>query len=239
MNLLYVEDDPDAQQYVAKGLEERGYRVEVAGDGHRGVELGTGGAFDLIILDVSLPDQDGFDVLRSLRAAGVGTPVLFLSARGQVPDRVRGLELGADDYLSKPFAFAELLARIKAVARRRFDEPSDGQLCAGDLVLDLRRRTVERGGRRIELSPKQFRLLEYLLRHRGHVVSRDMILEHVWGLEFESFSNLIDVHINRLRKRVDRGFELRLIHTVKGAGYLLDERRVGPPADAEDGDAVA
>ena len=226
MKLLYVEDDPAAQQYIYKGLGEHGFLVEVVSDGASGLERAVRGSYDLLILDVMLPDMEGFEVLRRIREHGVETPVLFLSARSAVGDRVRGLELGADDYLPKPFAFAELLARIRAVARRRLGEPEEGRLVAGDLVVDLHRRIVERGGRRIDLSPKQFALLEYLLRHRGHVVSRTMITENVWGWGFESFSNLIDVHINRLRKKIDHGFETRLIHTVKGAGYILEVRGV-------------
>jgi two-component system copper resistance phosphate regulon response regulator CusR len=224
VRLLYIEDDPAAQQYIFKGLGEHGFLVEVVSDGASGTERATHGAYDLIILDVMLPDMEGFDVLRTLRQAGLTTPVLFLSARSAVGDRVRGLELGADDYLPKPFAFAELLARIRAIARRRLGEPEDGRLAMGDLILDLNRRTVERATRRVDLSPKQFALLEYLLRHRGHVVSRAMITENVWGWGFESFSNLIDVHINRLRKKIDYGYPTRLIHTVKGAGYILEER---------------
>jgi len=241
VKLLYVEDDPAAQQYIYKGLGEHGFLVEVVSDGTSGLERGTRGAYDLIILDVMLPDMEGYDVLRRLRQSGVQTPVLFLSARSAVGDRVRGLELGADDYLPKPFAFAELLARIRAVARRRLGEPEEGRLAAGDLVVDLHRRTVERAGRRVDLSPKQFSLLEYLLRHQGHVVSRTMITENVWGWGFESFSNLIDVHINRLRKKIDHGFQTRLIHTVKGAGYILEVRdEEGDPATAASGaDAFA
>lgn len=232
MKLLYVEDDPAAQQYIFKGLGEHGFLVEVVSDGAAGLERGTRGAYDLIILDVMLPDMEGYEVLRRLRHAGVQTPVLFLSAWSAVGDRVRGLELGADDYLPKPFAFAELLARIRAVARRRLGEPEEGRLGASDLSVDLHRRTVERNGRRIDLSPKQFALLEYLLRHQGHVVSRTMITENVWGWGFESFSNLIDVHINRLRKKVDHGFARRLIHTVKGAGYILELRDDDAESDA-------
>jgi two-component system copper resistance phosphate regulon response regulator CusR len=180
--------------------------------------------YDLIILDVMLPGHGGLPRSRALRQASVMTPVLFLF-RAQRRRRSRGgLELGADDYLPKPFAFAELLARIRAVARRRLGEPEDGRLAIADLVLDLNRRVVERSSRRIDLSPKQFALLEYLLRHRGHVVSRAMITENVWGWGFESFSNLIDVHINRLRKKIDHSQPIRLIHTVKGAGYILEER---------------
>jgi two-component system, OmpR family, copper resistance phosphate regulon response regulator CusR len=234
MKLLYVEDDPTAQQYIYKGLGEHGFRVDVVSDGASGYERALGGGYDLIILDVMLPDQEGFEVMRRLRGEGVETPVLFLSARSEVGDRVRGLELGADDYLPKPFAFAELLARIRAIARRHRGEPSDeGQIRVADLVLDLRRHSAQRAGRLIDLSPKQFALLEYLMRNRGQVVSRSMITENVWGLGFESFSNLIDVHITRLRKRVDREFDCKLIHTVKGAGYILEEREESSTAEAE------
>jgi two-component system copper resistance phosphate regulon response regulator CusR len=174
-----------------------------------------------------LPDSDGFEVLRSLCDKGVRTPALYLSARGDVADRIRGLNLGADDYLTKPFAFAELLARIQAVARRSLSEPDDGRLAIADLVLDLRRHAAERSGRPVELTPKEFSLLEYLLRNAGHAVSRAMITEKVWGYGFDTYSNLIDVHINHLRKKLDEDFEPKLIHTVKGVGYMLEDRSAG------------
>jgi len=180
--------------------------------------------FDLLILDVMLPDSDGFEILRSLREKGVPTPVLYLSARGDVADRIRGLNLGADDYLVKPFAFAELLARIQAVARRSLSEPDDGRLSIADLVLDLRRHAAQRSGRPVELTSKEFSLLEYLLRNAGYAVSRAMITEKVWGYGFDTYSNLIDVHINHLRKKLDQDFEPKLIHTVKGVGYMLEDR---------------
>ena len=224
LRILYIEDDPTAREYIHKGLSEHGYTVDVAGDAKSGVESALRGPYDLLILDVMLPDSDGFEILRSLREKGVPTPVLYLSARGDVADRIRGLNLGADDYLVKPFAFAELLARIQAVARRSLSEPDDGCLAIADLVLDLRRHAVERAGRPIELTPKEFSLLEYLLRNAGHAVSRTMITEKVWGLGFDTYSNLIDVHINHLRKKIDQDFEPKLIHTVKGVGYMLEER---------------
>jgi DNA-binding response OmpR family regulator len=196
----------------------------VAEDAASGIERALRDPYDLLILDVMLPDSDGFEILRSLRAKAVHTPVLFLSARGDVTDRIRGLNLGADDYLVKPFAFAELMARIQAVARRSLSEPDDGRLVMADLVLDLRRHAVERSGRPVELTPKEFHLLEYLLRNAGHAVSRAMITEKVWGFGFDTYSNLIDVHINHLRRKVDRGFERKLIHTVKGVGYMLEDR---------------
>jgi two-component system OmpR family response regulator len=224
MKILYVEDDPTAREYIRKGLEEHGFQVDEAADGEQGLELALARAYDLVVLDVMLPGRDGFEVLRELRQAGRSTPALFLSARGEVPDRVRGLDLGADDYLPKPFAFAELLARIRAVGRRRLAEPDDGRFEVADLVLDVRRHSVERAGGAVDLTPKEFELLRYLLRHLGQVVSRAMILEEVWGYGFDPYSNLIDVHINRLRRKIDRGFTPRLIHTVKGVGYILEPR---------------
>jgi two-component system copper resistance phosphate regulon response regulator CusR len=196
----------------------------VAGDAKGGMERALRDPFDLLILDVMLPDSDGFKILGAFREKGMPTPVLFLSARGDVADRIRGLNLGADDYLVKPFAFAELLARIQAVARRSLSEPDDGRLTIADLVLDLRRHAVQRSGRAVELTPKEFSLLEYLLRNTGHAVSRAMITEKVWGYGFDTYSNLIDVHINHLRKKLDQDFEPKLIHTVKGVGYVLEDR---------------
>ena len=224
LRILYVEDDPTAREYIHKGLAERGYTVEVAADGKAGLERALDGPFDLLILDVMLPEASGFDILREVRDRQIDTPVLFLSARGEVADRIEGLNLGADDYLVKPFAFAELLARIQAVARRSLAEPDSGQLSIANLVLDLRRHAVEREGQAIELTPKEFSLLEYLMRNESHAVSRGMITEKVWGYGFDSYSNLIDVHINHLRKKLDQDFEPKLIHTVKGVGYVLEDR---------------
>jgi heavy metal response regulator len=224
LRILYVEDDATAREYIEKGLSEQGYQVTTAGDAKTGLALALEAAFDLVILDVMLPDSDGFEILRTLRDKGVDTPAIFLTARSTVTDRIRGLNLGADDYLVKPFAFAELLARISAVARRTLAEPGDGKLAIGDLELDLRRHAVTRGGRPIELTPKEFSLLEYLLRHQGQAISRAMITEKVWGYGFDTYSNLIDVHINHLRKKVDKGFAAKLIHTVKGVGYVLEDR---------------
>lgn len=224
MKILYVEDDPTARQYIQKGLREHGHVVDVAADGADGLERALGGAYDLVILDVMLPELDGFDVLRRMRSAGVKTPVLFLSARGEVPDRVRGLNLGADDYLTKPFAFAELLARVQALGRRHGGEPEDGILRLADLELDTRRRIARRSGERIELTAKECALLEYFLRNPGQVLSRTMITERLWGYSFDSYSNVIDVHIAHLRKKIDRDRERKLLHTVKGVGYALEDR---------------
>jgi len=233
MQILYVEDDPTTRQFVEKGLRRHGFDVDVAATGQEGLHLALGRAYDAVILDVALPDVEGFDVLARLRRAEIHSPVLFLSARGEAGDRIRGLNLGADDYLPKPFAFAELVARLRAVARRHLNEPDDGVLRVVDLILDTRRREVRRGEARIELSPKQFSLLEYLMRNASYVVSRDMIIEKVWGYGFASRSNAIDVHINVLRRKVDRDFQPKLIHTVRGIGYVLDER----PANGRSPDA--
>jgi len=224
LRILYVEDDPTAREYIQQGLVEHGYEITVAGDAGEGERLAMAAPFDLLILDVMLPDSNGFDLLQTLRQKGLETPALFLSARSSVQDRIRGLNLGADDYLVKPFAFAELLARINAVARRTAAEPGDGKIVLADLELDLRRHAVCRAGQEIELTPKEFSLLEYLMRNQGQALSRAMITEKVWGYGFDTYSNLIDVHINHLRKKVDKGFEPKLLHTVKGVGYVFEDR---------------
>jgi DNA-binding response OmpR family regulator len=226
VNVLYVEDDLEAQAFVGRALRENGFVVDTASDGQRGLELALGADYDVVILDVGLPQKDGFDVLRRLRAAGVDTPVLFLTAHAEVGKRIEGLNLGADDYLGKPFAFAELLARIRAIARRHRPDGASACLQVADLALDTERHSVSRAGRRVHLTPKEFQLLEYLLRNAGYVASRSMIAEKVWGYGFESYSNAIDVHVNSLRRKIDRDFEPKLIHTVKGIGYVLEDRSV-------------
>jgi two-component system copper resistance phosphate regulon response regulator CusR len=238
VKILYVEDDPSALEYVRKGLSEHGFVTDLASTGEVGLKLALDGSYDLLILDVMLPRLEGFELLRELRAQQIRTPVLFLSARGDVSDRIRGLELGADDYLTKPFAFAELVARISAIIRRAGGVPAGGRLQVGDLVLDLKKHKVTRGKRRIDLTPTEFSLLHYLMRYPGHVLSRTMIIEEVWGYGFESCSNCIEVHVNRLRKKVDHGMPFRLLHTVKGVGYVLEDRRLveaGSHADADRG----
>lgn len=230
MKILYVEDDPVAREFVERGLLARGFSVDLASDVASGSERAFSSEYDLLILDVTLPDGDGFDLLRMLRDAEVKTPTLFLSARSEVHDRIRGLDIGADDYLSKPFAFEELVSRIRAIARRRSNDPPDGRLALADLEMDTARHKVWRGGRLVELTPKQFALLEYLLRNTGFPLSREMIIERVWGYGFEAKSNAIDVQVNYLRKRIDRDFEPKLIHTVKGVGYVLEV-----PESAADG----
>jgi two-component system copper resistance phosphate regulon response regulator CusR len=226
VKILYVEDDPEAQAFVSRALRESGFVVDTAGDGETGFALASAGAYDVLILDVKLPGMNGFELLRRLRRGGISAPVLFLTAQGEVGSRIEGLELGADDYLAKPFALAELLARIRAVARRQQRQARDGVVRVGDLVVDTERHHVERGGRRVQLTPKEFQLLEYLALNAGYVVSRSMIAEKIWGQGFESYSNAIDVHVNNLRKKVERG-AARLIHTVKGLGYVLEERPDG------------
>jgi len=231
MKILYVEDDPTARSYIRRGLAESGFDVDVAGDGARGLELASSGAYDLLLLDVMLPERDGFELLRSLREDGISTPALFLTARSEVADRIRGLNLGADDYLPKPFAFAELVARIRAIGRRATIESDEGRLEIADVVVDVPRHRVTRAGEDIELTPKEFQIFEFLVRHAGQVVSRTMIIERVWGYGFDPYSNLIDVHMNRLRRKVDRDPATRLIHTLKGVGYIL-EPRAGSPETA-------
>jgi len=228
VKILYVEDDPTARSYIRRGLAESGFDVDVAEDGARGLELASGGSYDLLLLDVMLPEWDGFELLQRLRNEGVDTPALFLSARSGVADRVRGLNLGADDYLPKPFAFAELVARIRAVGRRATAESDEGRLEIADALVDVTRHRVERGGREVDLTPKEFQIFEFLMRHAGQVVSRTMILERVWGYGFDPYSNLIDVHMNRLRRKIDRDQATRLIHTLKGVGYILEPRPSTP-----------
>ena len=224
MRILYVEDDPEAREFVQKALAQHGYVVDLAEDGAVGLERATGETYDLLVLDVMLPDLSGFEVLRRLREQGVETPALFLTAQGDVSNRIEGLNLGADDYLAKPFAFAELLARIRAIGRRSLDRPPAERMEIADLVVDVKAHRVERAGRRVDLTPKEFNLLVYLVQNASQVVSRTMLVEKVWGYGFDAHNNVIDVHVNRLRKKVDRGFGTKLIHTVKGIGYVAEDR---------------
>ena len=221
MKILVVDDDRETADYVAQGLTEAGHVVDKALTGKEGLFLAAGETYDMMILDRMLPGLDGIGILRTIRAAGVGTPVLMLTTRGGVADRVSGLDAGADDYLVKPFAFAELLARVNALARR---PPVSGEatvLRVADLEMDLIRRTVIRAGQRIELQPREFRLLEYLLRHADQVVTRTMLLEAVWDFHFDPQTNVVETHISRVRGKVDRGFGAELIQTVRGAGYVI------------------
>jgi two-component system copper resistance phosphate regulon response regulator CusR len=225
MRILYVEDDPTAQDFVSRGLVNRGFALDACNNGTTGLQHALESCYDLIILDVMLPGLDGFSLLRRLRQARCQTAVLFLTARSDASDRIRGLELGADDYLAKPFAFGELVARIRAISRRSLGDPIDGRFSVANLVVDTHRHSVERAGRRIEVTAKPFEILEAMIRASGHVLSRSMILEKVWGPGFEALSNVIDVHIRALRQKIDDGFEPRLLHTVKGVGFVLEDRR--------------
>ena len=222
MRVLVVEDNPELGANLRQGLREHGFAVDLIDHGQGGFDHAATGVYDLLILDRMLPGRDGLELLRGLRARGVATPAIFLTARAAVGERIEGLDAGADDYLVKPFSFAELLARIRVVLRRG-GEVAPTVLQVADLRLDPLTRTVERAGQRIDLSAKQFTLLAYLLRHAGQVVSRTMILEHVWDFEFDGLTNVVDVHINRLRNKVDRGFARPLIQTLRGVGYVLRE----------------
>ncbi len=222
MRILVVEDDKDVGGFVVKGLREAGHTVEHADNGRDGLFMAASENFDAIILDRMLPGGiDGLRLLETLRAQDNVTPVLFLSALGEVDDRVKGLKAGGDDYLTKPFAFAELLARVEAMARRGKGEGPATRLNVGDLEMDLLSRGVKRAGQKIDLQPREFRLLEYLMRHAGQVVTRTMLLEGVWDYHFDPQTNVIDVHISRLRQKIGKPFDTPLLHTVRNAGYML------------------
>jgi len=220
MRILVVEDDRKLAAVLRQGLKEQGFGVDVAEDGAMGLQLALSTEYDAVVLDVLLPRHSGFDVLRDLRKRGRPVPVLMLTARSSVEDRVRGLDLGADDYLAKPFDFAELLARLRAITRRPPVAPTT-VLKLADLELDAARREVRRAGRKIELTAKEFALLAYLMRKKDTVVTRGMILDHVWDMEYDGGSNLVEVYINYLRRKVDQDSEAKLIHTVRGAGYVV------------------
>lgn len=222
MRILVVEDEAKAADYLHKGLTESGYVVDVARQGDDGYHCALTEDYDLIVLDIMLPGRDGWSILHSLRRAGRQTPVLFLTARDNVPDRVRGLELGADDYLVKPFAFSELLARIRSILRRGPARQPES-LCICDLVLDLPRHRASRAGHRLELTPKEFALLSLLARRQGEVLSRTLISEQVWEMHFDSDTNVVDVAVRRLRAKVDDPFPRKLIRTVRGVGYVLED----------------
>ncbi len=222
MKLLVVEDDSVVADFIAKGLREEGHAVDVAADGQEGLYLATGNPYDVLIVDRMLPQVDGLSVVRALRAAEDHTPVLILSALADVTERVKGLEAGADDYLVKPFAFSELSARVHVLARRATPVVQDSALLqVGDLHLDRLTREVRRGERAFALKPREYQVLEYLMRHPGQVVTRTMLLEQVWGYHFDPMTNVIDQHISQLRKKIDRDFDVPMIHTVRGAGYVL------------------
>jgi two-component system OmpR family response regulator len=223
IQLLVIEDDRETAAYIKKGLTECGHAVDQAGDGKDGLLLADSNSYQVIVVDRMLPKVDGVTLTKTLRGNGNRTPILMLSALGEVEDRVKGLKAGADDYLVKPFAFSELQARIEALVRRAEPDSPDTVLNVGDLSMDLLKREVRRGDVKIDLQPREFRLLEYLMRHSGQVVTRTMLLEKVWDYHFDPQTNVIDVHVSRLRGKIDKEFEQPLLHTVRGAGYMLSE----------------
>jgi two-component system OmpR family response regulator len=221
MRALLVEDDVTIADFVVRGLREAGFAVDHVADGDEGLAAATRQAYDVAIVDVMLPKRDGLSLIEELRRRGTATPVLILSAKRSVDDRVHGLQSGGDDYLTKPFAFAELLARVQALVRRATRAPEPTTLTVDDVVLDLLSRKVTRAGKPLDLRPREFTLLEFLMRHSGHVVSKTMILSHVWEYNFDPQTNVVDVLVSRLREKIDRPFETKLLHTVRGVGYVL------------------
>jgi DNA-binding response OmpR family regulator len=221
MRALLVEDDATIAEFVARGMREAGFAVDHAADGEAGLNAALQHPYDVAIVDVMLPKRDGLSLIEELRRRGIVTPVLILSARREIDDRVRGLQTGGDDYLTKPFAFAELLARVQALVRRATRAPEPTTLTVDDLALDLLSRRVTRAGKVLDLRPREFALLEYLMRNVGRVVSKTMILSHVWEYNFDPQTNIVDVLVSRLREKIDRPFEKKLLHTVRGVGYVL------------------
>ncbi|MFC4724354.1 response regulator transcription factor [Glycocaulis abyssi] len=221
MRILIMEDDKQVAAFMGRGLREAGHVCDAAHDGEDGLEMARNSQYDVLVVDRMMPRRDGLSVIETLRAEGMATPILILSALGEVDDRVDGLKSGADDYLVKPYAFAELLARVEVLARRRDPGSVQTQLSVGDLEMDLLARTVRRGGEDVLLQPREFRLLEFLMRHAGQVVTRTMLLEKVWDYHFDPQTNVIDVHISRLRSKIDKPFGSTMLHTVRGAGYRL------------------
>ncbi len=223
MHILLIEDDIGVADYIGKGLREGKHKVEHAADGHQGLAASRKGGFDAMIVDRMLPGVSGLEIIEDLRSRGDKTPVLILSALGDVDDRVKGLRAGGDDYLVKPFAFAELLARLEAIQRRQQANSFETKLKVADLEMDLLSHRVTRSGQVLSLQPREYKLLEYMMRHAGQVVTRTMLLENVWDYHFDPQTNVIDVHISRLRQKIDRDFDAALLTTVRGAGYLLQD----------------
>ena len=224
MRILVVEDDKDAASWLVKGLKESGHVVDQASDGEQGLGMAVAADYDVLIVDRMLPKLDGLKLIRSLRDQDNKVPILILSALSEVDERVKGLRSGGDDYLAKPYSFAELLARVEGLGARKLLDPKDAKLRALDLELDLMTRTVTRGGKPIVLQPREFKLLEYLVRNAGHIVTRTMLLENVWDYHFDPQTNVIDVHVSRLRGKLDKGFAVPLLQTVRGAGYMIRAR---------------
>src|SRR3954466_10478765 len=233
MRILVVEDEKRIADFLGRGLQGAGYAIDVAQDGATALQLTSNTDYDLVILDLMLPDMDGLKVLERIRGRQNGPPVLILSARGQLDDRVKGLEHGADDYLTKPFAFVELLARVRALLRR--GQPTPERLQVGDLVLDCIRRKVTRGAETIDLAPKEFGILEYMMRNKGRPLSRTMIVEHVWDMDYDGLTNIVDVYIRHLRSKIDDRYPQKLIQTVRGIGYMIEapEKTSAPKPNAE------
>ncbi len=225
MRVLVIEDDRETAQFLRKALKESGHAADIAEDGETGLSLAQEGNYDVLIVDRMLPRLDGLSAIKEMRAKGMRTPVLILSALGDVDDRVKGLRAGGDDYLTKPYAYSELLARVEALARRPVPAEQETRYIVGGLVLDRLSHRVTRDGEPIQLQPREYRLLEYLMKHAGQVVTRTMLLEHVWDYHFDPQTNVIDVHVSRLRGKIDKNFDKPLLHTVRGAGYTI---RDGP-----------
>lgn len=223
MKILVVEDDRTIREFVAQGLKEAGFAVDAASDGDEGLGFAISESYDAAVIDIMLPGIDGLKLISKMRQRGIATPVIILSAKRSVEDRVKGLETGSDDYLVKPFAFSELLARVQALIRRTGSGSNTLKLSVGDLSVDIVTREVQRGGKKIMLQPKEFALLEYLLRNEGRVISKTLLLEHIWDFSFNPQTNVVDVLVCRLRNKVDKGFEKKLIHTIRGVGYVLKE----------------
>jgi len=221
MHILVIEDDVEAANWLLKGLREAGHVAEHAATGPEGLKMAQEGDYDVLIVDRMLPELDGLSIVRTLRNGGDQTPALFLSALGEVEDKVEGLRAGGDDYLAKPYSFSELLARVEVLGRRKTAEPVQTRLRVGDMEMDLLKRRVTRAGKEILLQPREFKLLEYLMRNAGNVVTRTMLLENVWNYHFDPQTNVIDVHISRLRGKIDKDFDKPMLHTVRGAGYVL------------------
>ena len=223
MRILVVEDDRTIRNFVEQGLKEAGFAVDTAADGEEGLDFALSAPYDAAVIDIMLPGIDGLKLISEMRHRGIATPVIILSAKRSVEDRVKGLETGSDDYLVKPFAFSELLARVQALIRRTGNINNPMELSIGDLSVDITTREVRRGDKKITLQPKEFALLEYLLRNKGRVISKTLILEHIWDFSFNPQTNVVDVLVCRLRNKIDKGFEKKLIHTIRGVGYVLKE----------------